>query len=158
LALTSLGRLYARKGDSRAAKVLDDALEFAGPTNMVMYLPPVYAARAEAAFLAGDTDRVKREARSGVELAVSKQHPWFAGELLAWLKVAGESVDVPDWIAPPFAMQIDGDWEGAAEEWERRGCPYETALAMLGSDDATAIRDALDAFERLGAEPAAKHA
>lgn len=125
---------------------------------MVMYVSPVYAARAEAAWLDGDLDRVRREARSGVDLAVSKRHPWFAGELFAWLALAGENIDIPDWIAPPFAMQIDGDWQGAAEEWERRGCPYESALALLGSGDATAVRDALNTFERLGAEPAAKHA
>jgi len=158
LALTALGRLYARKGDPRASKVLDDALELARPTRMVIYLPPVYAARAEAAWLAGDLDTVRKEAESGVELAISKRHSWFAGELLSWLELAGVQVDVPDWIAPAFAMQLDGDWQGAGEDWERRGCPYDAAHAFLASDDPGALRDALDAFERLGAEPAAKHA
>ena len=158
LALTALGRLYARRGDPQAATILDEALELAGPTQMVMYLPPVYAARAEAAWLAGDLDEARSEAQSGMELATSKQHPWFTGELLTWLNLAGESVDVPNWIALPFVMQIDGDWKGAAELWETKGCPYERAQALLGSDDENALRDALDTFERLDAEPAAKHA
>jgi DNA-binding CsgD family transcriptional regulator len=158
LALTALGRLYARKGDPRASAILDDALSLAAPTQMVMYLPRVYAARAEAAWLAGDNERAAIEAGSGIDLALSKQHPWYAGELLMWLSLTGESVDVPEWIAPAFAMQIEGDWQGAALEWQQRGCVYEAALAMLGSDDSTAMREALDVFENLGAEPATKHA
>ena len=157
LALTALGRLYARKGDSRAAKYLDDALALAEPTGAVMYLPPVRAARAEAAWLAGDLDGVRKEARADLELTLGKRHPWFAGELLSWLAITGETVDIPDWIAPVFGMQIAGDWQGATDEWKRRGCRYEAAQALLGSEDETPLRDALDTFESLGAEPAAKH-
>ena len=158
LALTALGRLYARKGDPRASKFLDDALALAEPTRAVTYLPPVRAARAEAAWLAGNLDVVREEAHSILNLTLEKKHPWFAGELLSWLTLAGETVDVPEWIAPVFGMHIAGDWNGAAEEWRRRGCPYETAQALLGSDDETALREALDIFEMTGAEPAAKHA
>jgi DNA-binding CsgD family transcriptional regulator/tetratricopeptide (TPR) repeat protein len=158
LARAALGRLYARKGDARAWKFLDDALEIAGPTRMAMYLRPVYAARAEAAWLEGDLDRARKEARSGLDLSVSRQHPWFGGELLSWLTLAGESVDIPEWVAPVFAMQIGGDWQGAADEWRRRGCPYEAAHVALESDDEDALRDALSELERLGAEPAAKRA
>jgi DNA-binding CsgD family transcriptional regulator len=158
LALTALGRLYARKGNPRVWEFLDRALELAEPTRISIYLSPVNAARAEAAWLEGDQDRARKEARSGLDLAVAKHHPWLAGELLSWLAMLGETVDIPEWIAPAFAMQIDGDWQGAVEEWQRRGCPYDVARVQLGSDDPDALRDALDAFERLGAEPAAKHA
>jgi DNA-binding CsgD family transcriptional regulator/tetratricopeptide (TPR) repeat protein len=158
LALTALGRLYARKGDPRAEKCLEDALALASPTRMVMYLSPVHAARAEAAWLAGDLERARNEARSGLDLAISKRHPWFAGELLSWLVLAGETVDVPEWIATPFAMQISGDWKGAAAQWRKRGCPYEAAEALARSDDEGAQRDGLAELERLGAEPAAKRA
>jgi DNA-binding CsgD family transcriptional regulator/tetratricopeptide (TPR) repeat protein len=158
LALAALGRLYARKGDGEAWRFLNDALVIAGPTGMPMYLRPVYAARAEAAWLEGDLDRARSEARAGLELTQSRQHPWFAGELLSWLTLAGERAHIPEWIAPVFAMQIGGDWQGAAEEWRRRGCPYEAAHVALGSDDEDALRDALSELERLGAEPAAKRA
>ena len=158
LALTALGRLYARKGDPRAERMLDDALALAEPTRMVTYLSPVYAARAEAAWLAGDVDLMRMEARAGVDLAVSKRHPWFAGELLSWLVLAGESVDVPEWIAAPFAMQIAGDWKGAAAQWRKRGCLYEAAEALARSDDENAQREGLAELERLGAEPVAKRA
>ncbi|HEX6575862.1 MAG TPA: LuxR C-terminal-related transcriptional regulator, partial [Gemmatimonadaceae bacterium] len=158
LSLTALGRLYTRRGDERASQTLDDALAIAEPTHMVIYAPPVCAARAEHAWLEGNLDRARNEARACLDLAMERRHPWFAGELLMWLSLAGERVEVPPWIAPAYAMQIGGDWQGAAEDWEKRGCPYESAVAMLESDDAAALRTALDAFERLGAEPAAKHA
>jgi len=156
LALTALGRLCARKGDERAEKFLNDAIELAAPTQMVMYLPPVHAARAEAAWLAGDLDRVQAEARGGLELALGKQHPWYAGELLSWLALAGENVEMPAWIATPYAMQISGDWKGAAEQWRKRGFPYEAAEALARSDDEESMRDGLAELEKLGAEPAAK--
>jgi DNA-binding CsgD family transcriptional regulator len=158
LALTSLGRLYARKGDPRAPKYLDDALALAEPTGVVMYLPPVHAARAEAAWLAGDLDAARKEASASLDLCIAKRHSWYAGELLSWLALAGESVDIPEWIAPVYRMQITRDWKEASDEWRRRGFPYEASLALLQSEDEDSIRSALNELELLGAEPAAKHA
>jgi DNA-binding NarL/FixJ family response regulator len=51
-------------------------------------------------------------------------------------------------------LQIAGDWSGAATAWQELGCPYEAARALADSRDEAALRDALDAFERLGARPA----
>lgn len=158
LALTALGRLYSRKGDPRAGKVLDDALALAEPTRMLMYAGPVRAARAEAAWLDGDLERVREEAESGLELVLPKRHPWFGGELLFWLTRARQDVDVPEWIASPFAMQIEGNWKGAAAQWTKGGFPYEAASALAQSDDETDQREGLAELERLGAEPAAKRA
>ena len=31
----------------------------------------------------------------------------------------------------PFALQMSGDWRGAAEVWRVIGCPYEVATALL---------------------------
>ena len=98
------------------------------------------------------------EAKAGLEIALSKRHPWFAGELLSWLKLAGENVTMPDWIASPFAMQIAGDWKGAASQWRKGGFPYEAANALAQSDDEISQREGLAELERLGAEPAAKRA
>src|SRR5262249_44576336 len=53
------------------------------------------------------------------------------------------------------ALQIAGDWRGAADAWKEIGCPYEQALALLNGDEA-ALREALATFERLGAAPAAE--
>jgi DNA-binding NarL/FixJ family response regulator len=55
--------------------------------------------------------------------------------------------------AEPFALELAGDWAGAAARWDRLGCPYDAALARM-SGDAPALRQALAAFESLGARPA----
>ena len=158
LALTALGRLYSRKGDPRARKVLDDALALAEPTKVVTYASPVRAARAEAAWLEGDMTRARDEAEAGLRLALSKRHPWFAGELMFWLHASGVDVDVLEWIAAPFAMQIAGDWNGAASQWRKGGFPYETANALVQLEDESAQREGLAELERIGAEPASKRA
>jgi DNA-binding NarL/FixJ family response regulator len=57
-------------------------------------------------------------------------------------------------MAEPFALEIAGDWQGAAARWTQIGCPYEQALA-LSEGGADAQRQAVALFEQLGAQPAA---
>jgi hypothetical protein len=71
-----------------------------------------------------------------------------------WLWKAGEAVVIHPWTARPFALQIAGDWQTAAAEWERLGCPYEQARALADGDTQAKIA-ALRIFEQLGAQPAA---
>jgi DNA-binding CsgD family transcriptional regulator/tetratricopeptide (TPR) repeat protein len=156
VALTAWGRLLARRGDSGAAERLDAALALAQPTGSLSRLAPVRAARAEAAWLAGDLERARAEAADVLELALRHRHPWFAGEMLSWLARSGEVVEAPAWIAAPFARQIAGRWTEAASEWERCGCPYEAAQARVETCVPAQLREALAAFEALGARPAAQ--
>jgi DNA-binding NarL/FixJ family response regulator len=48
---------------------------------------------------------------------------------------------------------MSGDWERAAHEWERIGCPYEQAEALADGDE-PAMRQALRIFSALGADAA----
>lgn len=153
-ALVATGRLYARRGDPQAQRTLDEALELAAVTGTLLHLALVHAARAECAWLAGDCERARAEARAVYDRAVDKRHAWFAGELAMWRWRAGERVSLPPWAARPFALTIAGDWRGAAEEWRRLGCPYEQAGALAEGDD-EAQTQALGIFERLGAQAAA---
>lgn len=93
------------------------------------------------------------EARAVYEMAVSKEHPWVCGELAFWRWKVGDNFSPPEWIARPYKLQVQGDWRGAAEEWDTRGCPYEQALALMDGDEAAQLA-ALEIFERLGARPA----
>jgi DNA-binding CsgD family transcriptional regulator len=116
-------------------------------------LAPVCAARAEAAWLAGETQKVLHEARTAYDLALSKEHVWFVGELAYWQWKVGELQKVPDMAAQPFALQMAGQWAQAAEAWSALNCPYEAARALAESDDETALKQALSEFEHLGALP-----
>jgi DNA-binding CsgD family transcriptional regulator/tetratricopeptide (TPR) repeat protein len=157
IALLALGRLHARAGDAEAAAaVLDEALELAEPGRLVERFGAVRAARAEAAWLAGDPELARHEAGAAARLAEASGHRWLAGELLAWLHASGASVDAPRWVAEPYALQIAGRARAAAVEWRSCGCPYEAAQALAESDRADDVREALDELGRLGARPAAR--
>jgi DNA-binding CsgD family transcriptional regulator/tetratricopeptide (TPR) repeat protein len=155
-ALTALGRVLTRRGQhEEAAAVLDRLLEIVEPTATLQRIGPARAVRAESAWLRGDLERARDEARAALPLAERHRHAWFGGDLYFWLSMAGESVLPPDWIAAPYACAMRGDWSGAAAEWRRLGCPYEEALALTRTTDEASVRAALQVFEKLGAVPAA---
>jgi DNA-binding CsgD family transcriptional regulator len=152
-ALLALARPNVRRGDTGASAMLDEALDLSTQAGVLPRLGATRAARAERAWLAGDNDSAVEEARAAYNLALSKNHPWITGELAFWRWRAGDNFKPPEWIARPFALQIAGDWRGAAEEWARRGCPYEQALALMDGDGSAQLA-ALKIFEHLGARPA----
>ncbi len=153
-ALLALGWVRLRRGDPGSTPLLEEAHQLALQTRESYQIAPVAAARAEAAWLAGDLERCQAEARVGYDLALTHTDPWELGRLASWLWRAGGLVQPPEPIAEPFALEIAGDWQGAAARWAQIGCPYEQALA-LSEGDADAQRHALALFEQLGAQPAA---
>ncbi|MGK9170041.1 AAA family ATPase [Inquilinus limosus] len=154
MALVALGRVRARRGDPGAVAVLDEALDLVLQTDTLQRLAPARAARAEAAWLADQPERTMAEAAAAYDLAIRHGHRWHAGEFSFWRWRAGDRSDPPSWAARPFLLQIRGGWRGAAEIWERLGCPYEQARA-LADGDMPAKLAALEIFDRLGAAPAA---
>ena len=154
----ALGRLRARRGDAGAWDELDAALLLALGSGHFLHLAPVRAARAEAAWLAGDTARCIDEAQAELARAAAHRHAWFGGEMSRWLWRAGVVVERPDPTAPPcalpYALQMTGHWREAASAWRDLACPYDEADSLADGDD-VARREALSVFERLGARPAA---
>jgi ATP/maltotriose-dependent transcriptional regulator MalT len=155
MALVALGRVRARRGDPDVATTLEEALVLARPTGTLQRLAPVHAARAEAAWLAGDREATIREAHAAFDLALRHEHAWHIGELAFWLWRAGELTTPPAGAAEPFARQLASDWRGSAAAWRELGCPYEAARALADSPAESDLRLALAELERLGARPAA---
>ena len=155
MALLALGRLRARRGDPDAWEALDEALEAAEQTATLQRVGPVRAARAEAAWLAGDVERAGREAATAYDLARAKSHPWHIGELGWWMTRAGQPMPDSSGAADPWRLQMEGRWREAAEAWQALECPYEAARALLEASDITAVGEAHVIFDRLGARPAA---
>ncbi len=154
-----LGRLRARRGDAGVWHALDEALAVARVSGFLQHLGPVHAARAEAAWLAGDLVRCREEATAAFDMALAQRHAWFASELGYWLHCAGVAIVLPADMATPFALQVAERWRDAAAAWRERACPYEEAqaLALAQVDTAPeAVREALAIFESLGARPAAE--
>ncbi len=154
--LVVLGRLRARRGDPDVWGVLDEALELATATGELQRLAPVAAGRAEAQWLAGHTDRVAEETEATLELALGHEDAWSVGELRVWRRRAGVDDGVSARGLPdPFALELEGEAERAAEEWQRLGCPYEAALALASADSEPALRRSVAELKQLGAARAA---
>ncbi|MGW1132209.1 ATP-binding protein [Streptomyces griseoluteus] len=151
LALTVLGLVRARQGQDQVWPLLDRAAGLVD-SDCLLDIGLGWEARAEAAWLAGDHELVQTEARDGLAALAERTHPWLSGPLACWIRRAGGTPPrVP--AAEPYALELTGDWSGAAARWDALGCPHDAALARL-SGDAPALREALAAFEALDAGPA----
>ncbi|MFG2476652.1 helix-turn-helix transcriptional regulator [Streptomyces fagopyri] len=151
LTLTVLGLVRARQGKVQVWPLLDQAAGLVD-ANCLTATGLGWEARVEAAWLAGDDERVRAEAERGLDALEGRSHPWLSGPLACWIRRAGGTPpQVP--AAEPHALELAGDWAGAAARWDTLGCPYDAALARL-SGDAPALHQALAAFESLGARAA----
>jgi ATP/maltotriose-dependent transcriptional regulator MalT len=156
-ALTTLAKARLRRGDPEVWEPLDEALRLVPAGSHGSRRASVHAARAEAAWLAGNGPRAAAEAGAVYSEIVTLGAPWLIGELAYWQWKAGALTEPPPRCAEPYAMQIRGEWREAAAAWSALGCPYEAARALAESDRDEALREALAALERLGAGPAAAH-
>src|SRR5262249_945468 len=155
LALTVLGLVRARRGDPDHRRLLDEALELTEGASELQHVAPVAVARGEIAGLEGDFDAVARETQSCLDLAQSCEASWVVGELAFWRRQAGLQEDLSGEAAEPYAAQLRGEWQRAADLWTEIGCPYEAALALADGDAEQSARRGLDELQALGARPAA---
>jgi DNA-binding CsgD family transcriptional regulator/tetratricopeptide (TPR) repeat protein len=154
-ALVVLGLVRARRGDPGHAEALDEAWALAEPTGALLNLGTVAAARAELAWLAGDREAVCEATEGVLRLAVERRWGVVAGELACWRRRVGIEEPTPFVTEKPYALQLAGDWAGAAEWWREMGCPYEAALALADAEEEEPLRRALEELQELGARPAA---
>jgi DNA-binding CsgD family transcriptional regulator len=153
-ALSRSGSIGARRGHPGSQELLDEAWQLAADNGEPQYIVPVLAARAEACWLAGDADAARVEALRAVSIA--SPDAWLRGEAAAWCHRLGAPVADPCELHEPYALEIAGDWQRAAAWWTAHACPYDAAVAQLGSTDEAGIRAALNAFIALGATAAAR--
>jgi len=155
VALVVLGLVQARRGDPDQWEALDEAAKLAAASGELQWVAPVAAARAEAFWLSGNPGAADDETDDARERSIEGRALWWAGELASWRRRCGVVEEPPPLAAEPWALQLAGEWERAAEVWTERGCPYEAALALGDADDERALRRSLEALQGLGAAPAA---
>ena len=152
--LTSLGTILARRGEPGAQGHLDEAMRSADGTAIPSHILRVRLARAEACWLQGRDADARREAELADD-ASTDDDGWERGMIAVWLRHTGSARPPRGELAEPYRQQVAGDWEQAASRWTQLGCRYEAALALLGSGQEAALRDALSIFTDLGAGAAA---
>ena len=149
-----LGLIRARRGEGDPWSLLDEAWALAAPTAELQRMEPVAMARAEAAWLEGRPADVATATEATMRAAAEHRAAWVFGSMACWRWRAG--LEEPSSGVPErYALEMAGDWKGAAEVWESIGCSYDAALVLAGADDDDALRRALSEFQRLGARPAA---
>ena len=152
---TRLGIVRARRGDPGAWDSLDEAIQTATSADEPQSIVPIRLARAEASWLQGNEGAALCEAELADDHAADADW-WERGAVAVWLMRTGSARGPRGTVAGPYQRQLDGDWAGAARLWEDLGCPYEAALALLGSSEEDALRGALQIFSDLGATPAVR--
>ena len=79
--------------------------------------------------------------------------------MTAWAAIAGVFAAPPPHIDhPQYALQVDQQWDAAAAEWRRRGCPYEAAIAAMHSSTSGVAADAVGELQSLGVHAAVERA
>ena len=122
-ALAVLGRIRARRGDPGAMELLDEAQRLAMQTGEFQRVAPVAAARAEAAWLRGDHEVAREEARDAYAMSEKTNEPRARAELAM------------------FAADASFDDESR---------PYELAFSLAKQDDVNALQRAAVILEKLG--------
>ncbi|UPG92203.1 AAA family ATPase [Luteibacter aegosomaticola] len=149
-AMAVLARIRLRRGDEGAIELLDEATELASNTGEIQRLAPVAIARAEAAWLRGETHLADTWVRYAYDMAGELGDRREHGELGFWCWKLGEGKGGYEDPANPYTMQRRGDWRSAAATWARLGNPFMHAMALWDGDEASKL-EALAIFEALGA-------
>jgi len=145
------GTLQARQGRHEAGTTLSSAWSEAEAAGEMQNLLPAAAALAEYMWLTGEIDshRLVRF-REVLDKGTLIEWPWPVGELAFWLWELGELPEIPEGIAIPYRLVMEGKPVEAAAIWDAKHIPYQQALALAHGDE-TARLEALEIFETLGA-------
>jgi DNA-binding CsgD family transcriptional regulator/energy-coupling factor transporter ATP-binding protein EcfA2 len=154
-ALIVLGRVRVRRGEPGGDELLREAWALAVDLGELRRTGPTAAARAEAAWLAGDHTAVRAIAGPVHDEARRLGHAPLQAELSYWLTKAGHAVPPPA-SEHPYALQAAGRWREAAAAWQAAGCPYEHAAALAESPNPQDRLAALAQLDALGAAPLAR--
>ena len=154
-ALAVLAHVRIRRGDPHIEPLLTEGRDLAMKSGELQRIAPIASASAEFAWLKGDLEQTAIEAQAVLSMPRAEDDPWLYGEFAFWLWRVGGDPQTHERIAAPYALQMSGDWRGAANAWKELGCPYEEALALADGDESAKLA-ALEILERLGAGPAAE--
>ncbi|MDX6287608.1 MAG: hypothetical protein QOG53_3093 [Frankiales bacterium] len=147
--LLALGRVQARRGNTEAARgLIDEALNSVDGGHD--FHIEALLSSVEAAWLAGDDELAVGTMPALLELVPSTLS-WYRGAAAVWARRLG--VAAPDLMvgAGPYALELRGDWAGAAASWLEFGCQYDAGLALVDSDDEDGLREAIRLFTQLDA-------
>lgn len=134
-ALLVLARTQSRLGRPDAQDFLDRALNDSLSTTEAQYIIPARLAHIEAAWLNEKHDIAKQHIASILTSNINLAGGWRDGEVALWMHRYGieSKIFKPDDLPKPYRLEINGDYNAAAREWQTIGSPYPAALALLNA-------------------------
>jgi ATP/maltotriose-dependent transcriptional regulator MalT len=148
----TLALLRIRRGDPGADDLLNEVYDLAMSMDEPERVGRITAARAEQAWYRGDLETIARETAVGLRELADRKIPWVKGELLFWQSKVQAVDSNSSHIPENYRLMLSGEWQAAADAWEKIGMPYEQALSLAeGSDEA--LLQSLAILDRLGARP-----
>jgi DNA-binding CsgD family transcriptional regulator len=147
-----IASLRARRGDPDVWGPLDEAIALVRgnpPQRMI----PFQLLRGEAAYLEGDSERAQVEL--GTIPVAEMTDRWVAGQVAVWRRRVGCPPEETGPLPEPFALELAGDFTGAAALWEELDSTYYAGLALARSDNEEDLRRGHELLLELGARPAA---
>jgi DNA-binding CsgD family transcriptional regulator/tetratricopeptide (TPR) repeat protein len=153
--LRDLAAILGRRGDADAWAIQDRALALAVQMAEPAWIAQARAIQAEMLWLSGQADDAAAEADAACAEASGRVDPWRLGSLAIWLWRLRPASGLPPGLPEPYALEVAGDFAGAAAAWQRLGRPYDAALVWLHSEDEAGLRAALQTFDDLGARAVA---
>jgi DNA-binding CsgD family transcriptional regulator/tetratricopeptide (TPR) repeat protein len=156
--LRGLGAIKGRRNDPAGWDLLDEAAALGEATTEPQWIVPVRAVRAELRWLSGDNELAAAEAQSGYQAGLGRVDDWTLGSVAIWLARLRGPAGLAENLPEPYALEIAGHAERAAQVWDKIGRPYDAAMARLQSSEEDSLRQAFCALDNLGAEAAVARA
>jgi len=146
-----LGTIGSRRGRRQAKDHLERSWSVLATSRQLQSMMYDAASLTEHMWITGqiDTDRTAYFGTLMNEV-IGLGNRWDTGELALWLWKLDELAEVPEGIAEPYRLTMQGEPIAAAGIWEKLGYPYEKAIA-LSHGNATSQLEALNILETLGA-------
>ena len=148
---SALARIWTRRGDPRAAELVEQSWTEAVATGESQKIAVAGITRMEHLWLHGDDEALREAARHLADLGREHRHHRLRAEALRHLQRLGEEVAPFECCPPPLAEALAGNHRRAAELWDEAGQPYERALELLESTDASIAFEGLRLLDRTGA-------
>ena len=154
------GLARSRLGEASGRATLARCFELSLAVGLPHYVLPAGCAMAETLALAGRED----DARAALLQAWSRRghddSPWTLGLAAVWAqRLKTELPQEPGrpvaQVADVFQRELHGDYAAAAALWRASDAPFEEGLCLMHCGD-DGLRQALDIFSRIGAQPAAR--
>ncbi len=144
------GVIRARRNDPGAMDLIGESDLLAPRLGEMEKIVLVKAGKAEVFWLQNRLGDAVSELEQVYNKMKESGNSWEIGHLAYWLWKANRLQEIPGRIAGPYLFQIKGDWQSAADSWEKLHCPYEQALALSEGDE-KGMKRAIEILDRLGA-------